>query len=210
MSKNLMNILAIGAHPDDIEIGCAGTLLKYAQAGHQVYLLVMTPGGEAGNPDTRRQEQEAAAQLMGAREVFWGGLEDTRIQPCKETISLIEAVIQRIHPDEIYVNYPDDSHQDHRNLAQCVISATRYIKRVLFYQDYTAQNFEPDIFVDIKEVLEDKINVLSCHHSQVSRDYPTELNMVESVRAIAHYWGFHGKVEYAEGFKALRYLKEAR
>jgi LmbE family N-acetylglucosaminyl deacetylase len=202
-----MNILAIGAHPDDIELGCAGTLHKYSRGGHNVYLYVMTEGGQAGDPLCRRREQMKAAAAIGARQVFWGGFQDTQLTVSKEIISAIEAVVRKVRPDEVYVNYHDDSHQDHRALAQCVISATRYIKRVLFYEDYTSLNFEPDIFVDIKEVLEKKIRILKIHRSQVFRDYPTELNMIESVRAIANFRGFQGKVKYAEGFKALRYLK---
>ena len=202
-----MNILAIGAHPDDIELGCAGTLLKYAQGGHHIYLYVMTDGGAAGDPAVRRKEQEEAAKLMGVRGFFWGDYKDTRLSVDKEIITEIEKVVEEVKPDEVYVNYYEDSHQDHRTLAQCVISATRYIKRVLFYEDYTSINFEPDIFVDIKSVLEEKINVLRAHDSQVTRKYPTELDMLESVTAIAHFRGFQGKVKYAEGFKALRYLK---
>ena len=68
-----MKILAIGAHPDDIEFGCGGTLIKYGLKGHDIYLLVMTEGGMGGNQVERRKEQEEAAQLLGARELFWGG-----------------------------------------------------------------------------------------------------------------------------------------
>jgi LmbE family N-acetylglucosaminyl deacetylase len=59
-----MNILAIGAHPDDIEYGCAGTLIKYAERGHHIFLLVLTGGQEGGSTETRKQEQEAAAEIM--------------------------------------------------------------------------------------------------------------------------------------------------
>jgi len=202
-----MNILAIGSHPDDIELGCAGTLLKYAKGGHDIYLFVLTTGSEAGDSRTRIKEQEEAARLIGTKELIWGNFQDTQLKAGKELISKIEKVIERIQPDEVYVNYYEDSHQDHRALAQCVISATRYIKRVLFYEDYTSLNFNPDIFVSIKDVLDEKINVLKAHYCQISRQYPTELNMLESVTAIANFRGFQGKVKYAEGFKAFRYLK---
>jgi len=70
-----MNILAIGPHPDDIEIGCSGTLIKYAQQGHGVFLLIITKGEKGGDPETRHEEQLKAAEIMGARDVFWGGLQ---------------------------------------------------------------------------------------------------------------------------------------
>jgi len=68
-----MNILAIGSHPDDIEYGCGGTLLKYAQKGHHVYLFIATQGQAGGNSDIRYQEQLHSIEILGAKEVFWGG-----------------------------------------------------------------------------------------------------------------------------------------
>ena len=78
-------------------------------------------------------------------------------------------------------------------MARCVISATRYITRVLFYEDYTSGNFEPDVFVDIGDVLEKKIALLQAHRSQVTKSYPTNLDIIESVKAIANFRGFQGK-----------------
>lgn len=203
-----MNILAIGAHPDDIEYGCGGTLIKYARAGHNVNILVLTEGEVGGEGPTRKKEQERAAKIMQVQKVFWGGFRDTEIPINKKTISIVERVIKRVRPDEIYVNYFDDTHQDHRTLTQCVISATRYIQRVLLYEDYTTCNFEPNIFVDIEDVLNEKVKLLQAHHSQVAKSYPTNLDIIESVKAIANFRGFQGKVKYAEGFKALRLLQE--
>lgn len=202
-----MNILAIGAHPDDIEYGCGGTLLKYAKNGHNIYLLVLTEGEVGGEAAVRVREQQQAAELLQTKKLFWGGFKDTEIPVNKKTITIIEEVIKEVNPDEIYVNYFDDTHQDHATLANCVISATRYIRRVLFYEDYTACNFEPNIFVDIEDVLEEKVKLLQAHYSQVAKPYPTNLDIIESVRAIANFRGFQGKVKYAEGFKALRFLK---
>ncbi len=205
-----MNILAIGAHPDDIEYGCGGTLVKYVKEKHNVYFLVLTMGEEGGDAKVRKEEQEKVGRLLGVKEIFWGGFQDTKIPVTKETISVIEKVIEKIRPEEVYVNYFDDTHQDHRFLSNCVIAATRYITKVLFYEDYTVCNFEPNIFVDIGDVLEEKIELLKTHNSQVSKEYPTGLDMIGSVRAIANFRGFQGKVKYAEGFKALRYLVDIK
>ncbi len=72
-----MKILAIGAHPDDIEVGCSGTLAKYAQAGHDIYLLVMTEGHMGGEGTVRKKEQMKSAKILKPRELIWGGCEDT-------------------------------------------------------------------------------------------------------------------------------------
>ena len=73
-----MKILAIGSHPDDLEYGCGGTLARYAQAGHQVTMLVMTCGERGGVPGTRECEARASAAVLGA-EIIFGGYEDTRV-----------------------------------------------------------------------------------------------------------------------------------
>ena len=154
-----MNILAIGAHPDDIEFGCGGTLLKYAEKGHNIFLLVLTVGSVGGDPELRKREQEKAAEFMKAKQVFWGNLRDTELPPPNAVISVIEDVINKIEPNSVFFNYPDDIHQDHRTTAYASVSATRYIKEVLFYEVPTSKNFEPNVFVDIKDVLDRKIEL---------------------------------------------------
>ncbi len=203
-----MNILAIGAHPDDIEYGCGGTLLKYKKKGEKIYLFVLTGGEESGGSAIRKKEQEKVAELLGRIELIWGGFRDTELPVGRKLIAKIDSVIAKIQPDEIYVNYPDDAHQDHRVCAECTITACRYEKRVLLYEDYTTRNFEPNIFIDIKDVIDEKVRLLAQHHSQVSKGYPTGLDMLESVKAIASFRGFQGKMKYAEGFVALRYMIE--
>ncbi|MFT5387696.1 MAG: LmbE family N-acetylglucosaminyl deacetylase [Lysobacterales bacterium] len=203
-----MNILAFGAHPDDIELGCGGTLLKHIKAGHNVYLCVLSKGQQAGDPNTRVSEQEEAAKRLGATKVIWGNWDDANFKVGNEAVKFIEDVVNEVRPYEIYVNYIKDSHQDHRALAQCVISATRYNKRVLFYEDYTSSNFNPDIFVDIEEVMDDKLNIISAFESQVTRTIPTGgPKMLEGITAVGKFRGFQARINYAEGFKAVRYLK---
>jgi len=204
---NKKNILAFGAHPDDVELGCAGTLRKYVKEGHNVYVCVLSVGQEAGDPVVRKREQEEATRRLGARELIWGNWVDTRFEVSKQSVDFIESVVAKVKPYEIYVNYSNDSHQDHRTLAQCVISATRYNKRVLFYEDYTSYNFQPDIFVDVSDVLDDKLYVVSAFESQVNRNYPSGQRMLDGIKAIANFRGFQARIHYAEGFKAVRYLK---
>lgn len=201
------NVLAFGAHPDDIELGCGGTLLKHVKAGHNVYLCVLSQGEAAGEPKKRAKEQEEAAKRLGAKELIWGHWLDTKFEVSKSSIDFIESIVAKVKPYEVYVNYVDDTHQDHRTLAQCVISATRYNKRVLLYEDYTSRGFQPDIFVDIEDVLEQKLFVLKAFESQVSRNFPSGPKLIEGIKAIANFRGFQAKINFAEGFKAVRYLK---
>ncbi len=202
-----MKILAIGAHPDDIEYGCGGALLKLKKDSKaEVHYFVATRGDFSGGPDARVKEQEKAAGMLGVAKLHWGGFMDTQLTVSRELIGSIEKAINEVKPDTIFVNYPKDTHQDHRNLAESTIVASRYSRKVLFYEDYTSQNYEPSIFVDISDVLEEKAELLKCHKSQVERTYPTGLDIMESVKAVASFRGFQAKVKYAEGFSALRYL----
>jgi len=205
-----MNIFAIGAHPDDIEFGCGGTLLKYAQSGHNVFLFVLTDGSFGGKPQIRKNEQEEAARFMGAKELFWGGFRDTELQGNHELILKIDEVIQKVNPDVVFLNFWADVHQDHRAAAQAAVSASRYIKEVLFFEVPTTQHFEPDIFVDIQDVIDRKLQLLSLHGSQVDKTKIQNLTILESAKSCANFRGFQGRVRYAEGFKSVRLLREIK
>ena len=199
-----MNILAIGAHPDDIEYGCAGTLVKYADRGHNIYLMVLTSGQEGGEGKIRQQEQEAAAEIMSVKEIFWGGYHDTQIPLGKELIDRIEGVISQVDPNLILVNYGDDTHQDHRVLAKATMSATRYVRNVLFFEVPTTQNFNPQVYVDISNTLERKFKVLKAHASQVMKTNIEDMYIIELAQANATFRGIQGRVKFAEAFAPLR------
>jgi len=205
-----MNILSIGAHPDDIEFGCGGTLIKYAKNKNGVYMFVATEGGFGGDAKIRKMEQMEAAKFIGVKEVFWAGLKDTEVEDNRQLILKIEEIINKINPEIVFLNYPDDVHQDHRALAQAGISASRYVREVLFYEVPTTQRFEPDIFVDIQDVMDDKLKLLQLHTSQVDRTRVKNLTILESAQSCANFRGFQGRVKYAEGFKALRVLREIK
>ena len=199
-----VNILAIGAHPDDIEFGCGGALIKYTQKGHRLFLLVMTGGGMGGTSAVRIKEQQASGEILAAEKIFWGGYEDTHLIVDTELIGKIEAVIAEVKPDFIFCNFPDDTHQDHRHLAQAIMSATRYIRNVLFYEGPTTQNFNPQVFVDISDTLERKVEALKAHKSQVMKTNIEDLSIVEVAHSSANFRGIQGRVKYAEAFHSLR------
>jgi LmbE family N-acetylglucosaminyl deacetylase len=202
-----MNILAIGAHPDDIEFGCGGTLMRFAKKGHKVSLLILTAGEVGGDPKARTCEQAKAARYLKAQKVIWGNYRDTDIPRDRSVIMTIEKAIRSTNPELVLFNYVGDIHQDHRAVAHAALSATRYIKEVLYYEVPSTQNFEPDVFVDISPVMEKKLNLLKLHCSQVNRTRVQNLSILESVKSCAIFRGYQGRVKYAEGFKALRILK---
>lgn len=199
-----MNILAIGSHPDDIEIGCAGTLIKYRQNGHKLYTLIMTEGSMGGESSIRMEEQLRSNELIGVEKTFWGGYTDTELPLDKEVITVIENVIKEVNPVFIFSQHFDDTHQDHRNLANATISATRYIKNVLFYEVPTTHDFSPSIFVNIGDVFDEKVKVLTAHQSQVMKTNIGDLSIVDVATSQAVFRGVQGRVKYAEGFVPQR------
>ena len=201
-----MNVLAIGAHPDDIEYGCGGMLTKYAEKGHDVYLWIASDGALGGEGAVRRQEQADSALIIGAREVFWGDYQDTEVPLTRDLIVRIESVIRQIKPRMIFVQLPDDTHQDHRNLAQGTMSATRYVPNFLFYEGPTTQNFAPNCFTDIEKQLDKKLACLEAHRSQVAKTNIEDLTILELAVSSANFRGIQARAKYAEAFQSIRLL----
>ena len=199
-----MKILAIGAHPDDIEYGCGGTLIKYARRGHDTSLLILTDGGRGGDPAERRKEQEEAARVIGARQIFWGGYQDTELSIERDLVQKVEGILHLVRPDRILVHFGDDTHQDHRHLSTSVVTASRYTRDVLFYEGPTTSNFSPSVFVDVDGVLERKLEALAAHASQVAKTGVESLSILDLARAAAHFRGIQGRARNAEGFVPLR------
>ena len=195
-----LSVLAIGAHPDDIELGCGGALLAHVAAGDRVTMLVVT-GGENGPGDAARHvEQERAARMIGAR-LVWGGLHDCEVAPNAATVRLIEQVIESTRADLVYVHAPEDSHQDHRAVAAATLGAARRLSRVLHYQSPSTLTFNPTVYVDVTAYLSGKVAALSAHASQVELSAMVE---PDAVVASARHWGSQARIGYAEAFQPTR------
>src|SRR5207245_948715 len=118
-------------------------LAKYAQRGHAVYMFVASDGALGGDSEVRRREQKDAARILGVREVFWGDYRDTEVPLTRDLIVRLEAVIRKADPRMIFVNSPEDTHQDHRNLAEAATWATRHVPTLLFFQVSAPAHFLP-------------------------------------------------------------------
>lgn len=199
-------VLAIGAHPDDVEIGCAGTLLGHRRRGDSVSILTLSQGGVGGDRQQRLHESIDVAQVIGAQLLF-ADLPDTRIDPGVDTIQLIEQVVSELDPTTIYVHSKNDGHQDHRAVHQATMSASRRVAKVLSYQSPSATNdFAPTKFFAIDSVVSRKVQALSLYASQGERSYLEP----EMVIAGARYWARHlaPRAKYAEPFEVMRSLMD--
>ncbi len=206
LQKKKQSILAIGSHPDDIEFGCGGTLRKFSNAGHSVYLLIMTYGERRGDPARRKTEQARSCKTLGVADVFWGGLADTRISFYDDVIGRIEKVIDQVRPSHVFVHFGKDTHQDHRHTNSCAVVATRSIPNVLFYEGPTSVDFNPNIYVDIRDEIKDKVRCLKCHSSQVMNTNIEHQSILEIAKATAHFRGTQCRLPQAEAFQSLRLL----
>ena len=160
-----MNILAIGAHPDDIEIGCGGLLLKAVKAGHNVFMYTLTRGSVTADPERRVQEQLESARFIGAH-VWVDDLEDSKLSLNDELINRIELAMRTFNADIVYTHALGDTHHDHRAIAQATLEAGRYVPNILSYEIPVTKEFNPTLYCDISETIDDKLELLNIFSSQ--------------------------------------------
>lgn len=217
-----MRILAVGAHPDDIEIRCGGTLARYAEAGHHVMMAYATNGdkGHTSIPSPelatmREAESRAAAAVIGA-EVFWMGFPDADIFYDRETRLAFVQMLRDARPDIIFTHYHQAYHPDHMTTSQLVTGAS-YISTVPHFQtgnpptetvpiiyyweaDYTVEVASAE-YVDITSVYEKKRKMLAAHKSQFAWIQEHHgINLHEMMQHRDTQYGAIASVQFAERF----------
>lgn len=207
-----MKILAIGSHPDDIEIGCGGSLLKHRAAGDTVHTIVLTGGGRGGDSNhvsdsalvnVRLSEAEAAAAIMGVTVECWE-YHDAEIPESVELVNRIEKIVNEFKPDRVYLPYGNDTHQDHRITSHVAKSACRKVKQILEYEEPSSYNsFNATYWIDITPFIEKKMDAIRAHVSQGHK----EILKAKSIEGLNLYRGYQSHVEYAEGFSTFRFLE---
>jgi len=225
-----LDILAIGVHPDDVELGCSGTLLKHIDMGKKVGIVDLTRGelGTRGSGTLRLKEAEAARKKLGALVRENLKMKDGFFQHTHENLIKIAKVIRKYQPDIVLANAISDRHPDHARAAKltadaCFIAGlakvkikdknkalTRWRPRAVYHyiQDYT---LHPDFVVDISPYMDKKIESVLCFGSQFYNPKSKELNspissknFLDSVRAKCSVYGRIIGVEFAEGFNVSR------
>lgn len=194
-------VLAIGAHPDDVEIGVGGLLAAHRAAGDSVVIATMSRGHRGGDAEFRQHESLAAAELIGAR-LFLEDLEDTRISAADPTVSIIEKIAAEVEPTVVYTHSAHDRHQDHRAVHQAASVATRRVPTFACYQSPSATiDFQPNRFVPIDGFTDTKLALLACFGTQAGiRDYLEP----DFVLATARYWSRFGGGKNCEPLEVVR------
>lgn len=227
----MSTVLVITAHPDDMEIACAGTLLKCKARGDRVVVCHLSSGNQGHEiilPDELAVIRAAEAKKsgeIGGFEVFWGGFDDLEIyEGNRQSRDKVVDIIKQVAPDWIITHDPDDYMPDHRATSELVFAACfaatlpHYETKVkgkarltpIYYMDTLAGvNFNPTEYVDITEYIDRKLEMLNCHESQITwmRDHDG-IDFPDMVKTCCRYRGFQCGADYAEGFKQCQvYLK---
>ena len=199
-----MNILAIGAHPDDIELGCGGLLIKSARQGHNVFMYTLTRGSASGDSEQRTKEQIEAAKFIGAQMLWIDNFEDTRLSLTVELINHIELIVQKTQADVIYTHPRTDTHHDHRAVVEATLEAARFSPNILSYEMPMTKDFTPEIYFDVSDVMNDKIELLSIFSSQGHKIFLAS----NAVRGLAQYRALQSRlsptITCVESFEVLK------
>jgi LmbE family N-acetylglucosaminyl deacetylase/CheY-like chemotaxis protein len=195
------SVLAIGAHPDDVEIGCGGALARHRAYGDTVTIVTLSRGASGGHAEVRADEARAAAKMLGAQ-LNLGNLADTLIPEGGDAVTTILDVIARVNPTHVYTHSQFDTHQDHRNTHHATMVAVRSIPNVYCYQAPSATvDFRPNLFIDISEHMETKLAAIATYASQTSmRAYLAR----DLIVATARYWGRFAGFVLAEPMEIVR------
>ena len=179
-------VLAIGAHPDDVEIGCGGALCKHHADYDVLHILTLSRGAAGGDVNLRAAEAHNAAALLNAR-LEMANLRDRYITDGAETISIIETAIGQLRPTHVYTHSLEDTHQDHRAVHAATLVAARGVPNVYCYQTPSSTTeFKPHRFVDITHYIDKKIDLIGAYKSQVDRMESIQPDVILST---ARYWG---------------------
>ena len=200
-----MNIVAIGAHPDDIELGVGGSVALHKQRGDAVRFLVLTKGGELSERSQREREARTAASVLDVDDIHFLGFEDTAVPYDGDIVRRINDHLTSVEADRVYIHTEEDTHQDHRHAALSSVAASRNIDEVLAFESpSTRSSFDPQYYNSLTEgVLEQKIESIRAHESQQKKKYLE----AEAMKGLARFRGRQANTRYAESFQVIR-IKE--
>jgi len=215
MRKNKkLKILAISAHPDDMEFEAGGTLGKWALKGHEIYHLVLTAGEyrdlneKIHKTEKLRKEAQNAAKVLSIKELIFFDYTTTELPCSGKLVSEVDKIVQDVCPDIIISHHPFDSHQDHRAAAEIVFAVSRQgrVKNVLSSAPFPYRPnvfaFRPQFFVDISSTIDIKLEAIRCYKSQFEK-FGNE-KLTDRIQSWARVWGWAVELEFAECFEVIR------
>ncbi len=209
-----MNILAIGAHFDDVELGCGGALARHAANGDNVYVYVATVSGFSNQYDqsvrssaVARAEAEAAMRILGVKQMICGAFKTLHIEFVDELNIEILKLVQDLKIDMVYTHWSGDIHHDHQALSRASLHSCRHVPRLLMYRSnwyHSTLDFRGNFYVDITPWWDAKEQAILAHESEMER---TGRKWVSFFRNEAENAGQRIGVRYAEVFEVVKWLQ---
>ena len=204
-----MKILAIGAHPDDFEIGMGGTLAKYSMHGHEVLCLVCVV---PRNSDIRQKELSEASKILNVK-VMLLDLNSNDFGLTRILVNKFDEIVKDFNPDIVFTHWNNDSHQDHKVVCDATIASTRKNKCSLYMYEQTIPGgivpygFRPQMFVDISETIDLKIKSVLAHKSEAEIHNKDSI-WENGIKGRAAYRGHQINAKYAEAFEVVKEIKK--
>lgn len=207
------NVLIVGAHFDDAELGAGGTAAKLAAEGKNVYKLTLTDNVtkfDAMNInvayESSRMQSAKACEVLGIKEITdFAPVECSKLEYTQEIMQKVEKYIFDLNIDTIFMHFNADMNTDHVAASRICLTAGRHCKNIIQFQSngYVLENvYYPTFFVDISDYVEKKREALACYGSEHNRfDSLFEVSIDRN-----RVWGYSNKVKYAEGFNIIKML----
>lgn len=229
MEKTKVDILAFGAHPDDVECSAAGVILKHIAMGRTVAIADLTAGetGNFGDAEMRRNEATAASEILGVKFREQLGLPDGALESNEKSRLRLIYAIRKYRPEIVLCNAVHDRHPDHAIAAKLAADACYLsgLKKKETFIDGVAQDswrpkavyhyvqdlyIEPDFVTDISSYMDKKIEAILAFRSQFTKPgdakIKSNLGLIEHIKSTNSLYGSHINAEYAEGFTVNRYI----
>jgi bacillithiol biosynthesis deacetylase BshB1 len=213
----MLNILAVGSHPNDVELGMGGSILKFSEEGYQVTIVDLTEGKttpQGNNLETEKKESIKSSRILGIEERISLDFPNGYLQDEIETRQELAEVIRKIQPDIIFIPYWTDIHPDHIATSK-ICEAARfyakfpkteikgkpfYVKKIYYYvASYLKLNFKPSFVMDITKEMEMKMEAIKSYESQFGSSLKNN-NIIECILDNNRYWGRLIGREFAEPF----------
>lgn len=208
-----MNILAIGAHFDDIELGCGGTIAKHVSEGDIVYVFIATKSGFTNyNNQLIRSNNEAlnegksAMDELGVKEMFCGNFEALNVEFQDALNIQIIRIVEEKKIDTVYTHWTGDIHHDHQAVARASLHSCRHVPRLAMYRSnwyHSPYDFKPNFYMDISLLWDIKERAIRAHISEINR---TGEKWIYFFKNEAENAGQRIGVKYAEVFEILKWL----
>ena len=204
------NILVIGAHFDDAELGAGGTMAKYVAMGHNVYKITLTDTEVKSDlmnldikTETGRENSANACAAIGAKEIDFPAAKYGNLTYTQETMQALEKVISDYDIDTCIFHFKEDYNTDHLAANQICYTAARHCDNLLMFQSnpyIIGESFYPNVFVDVTDFVDKKRAALQCYEAAHNR----QGNLFETNIERNKIWGYGNHCGYAEGFVAVK------